>query len=70
MTRFEELARECNVTITRDRNGLYDSYAKVLSQYTTEVILSDDDEIFEKSWEEQKELIKAKFFAKFPYKNR
>ena len=68
MTMFEELAKECNISITTDKNGLYTGYAKALSIITNEIILSDDNTIFNLPWEKQKTIIKEKFYKTFPYK--
>lgn len=67
MTHFEEFAKELGVEITTGANGLYTGMAQALAQMTTETILSDDDEVFELDWEQQKELVKEKFYKAFPY---
>ncbi len=66
MTYFEEFANELNVKIETDKNGFYTGKCKALAIMTNEVILSDDEEIFNKSWEEQKEIIKESFYKTFP----
>ena len=67
MTKFEELAKELNVEITTDTMGLYTEKCAALAQITTEIILSDDEEIFNIEWEEQKSIIKNEFYRVFPY---
>ena len=67
MTEFEKFAQELNVEITHDRIGLYSGLCLVLANITTDIILSDDEAVFQMSWEEQKELIKERFFRAFPY---
>ena len=67
MTYFEELAMELNGKIERDAKGFYIKRTKALAQMVNEIILSDDEEIFNLSWEEQKELIKKEFYRVFPY---
>ena len=68
MTNFEKLANELNVKIETDRNGLYTGICGALSAICTDTILSDNETIFNLSWEEQKEIIKEKFYRIFPYK--
>ena len=68
MTNFEKLANELNVKIETDRNGLYTGTCKALATICTGIILSDDETIFNLSWEKQKEIIKEKFYRIFPYK--
>lgn len=67
MTMFEELAKEMNVKITTDGNGMYTGMSKALANIATDTILSDDERIFRMNWEEQKEIIKGKFYKVFPY---
>ena len=67
MTMFEEFAKELNVNITTDNNGLYTGMCKALAQMVNEVILSDDEAIRLADWEDQKEIIKKNFFKVFPY---
>ena len=67
MTQFEEFAKEMGVKIAVDGNGLYTGMCGALATMVTEVILSDDDEVFNLGWEEQKELVKGKFYKVFPY---
>lgn len=55
MTDFEAFANELNVKIETDKNGLYTGMCGVLASICTEVILSDDETIFNLSWDEQKE---------------
>ena len=54
MTDFEAFANELNVKIETDKNGLYTGMCGVLASICTEVILSDDETIFNLSWDEQK----------------
>lgn len=68
MTKFEELAKELNVELTTDTMGMYNGLAAALAQITTEVILADDEEVFNMDWESQKEIIKNEFYRVFPYK--
>ena len=70
MTDFEVFANELNVKIETDKNGLYTGMCGVLANICTEVILSDDETIFNLSWGEQKEIIKEKFYKVFPYVNK
>lgn len=67
MTMFEEFAKELNVEITTGNDGLYTGMAQALATMTTEVILSDDEKVYNADWEEQKEIIKEKFYKTFPY---
>ena len=67
MTKFEALAHEMNVEITTLDNGFYSKKCAALAVITNEIILSDDEAIFNLSWEKQKEMIKAKFYSIFPY---
>lgn len=67
MTRFEELAKKLNVKIEKDARGLYSGMCKALASITTEIILSDDEAVFNLSWEEQKEIIAKRFYEVFPY---
>lgn len=68
MTQFEEFAKEMGIEITVGKDGRYTGFASALAVMTNEVILSDDEEIFNLSWEKQKEIIKANFYKVFPYK--
>ena len=70
MTHFEEFAKEMNVKIETDENGLYVGMCGALASICTEVILSDDETIFNLPWEEQKEIVKEKFYKVFPYKKQ
>ena len=67
MTEFEKFAQELNVEITHDKIGLYSGLCLALANITTDIILSDDETVFQMGWEEQKELIKDRFFRAFPY---
>lgn len=67
MTMFEEFAKEMNVKIETDNNGLYTGMCEALALMCNEVILSDDEQIRTLPWEEQKEIIKEKFYSTFPY---
>lgn len=67
MTQFEELAKELGVKITIDEKGFYTEYSKALANIVNEIILSDDEKIFNLEWNEQKEIIKRKFYKVFPY---
>lgn len=67
MTDFEALATDLNVKIETDKNGLYTGLCGALASICTEVILSDDETIFNLSFGEQKEIIKEKFYKIFPY---
>ena len=67
MTAFEIFAQEIGVVITTDNNGFYTGLCKALAVMTTEIILSDNDAIFELPWEVQKEMIADKFYKIFPY---
>ena len=70
MTMFEELTKEMNVKIETDKNGLYVGMCGALASICTDVILSDDETIFNLPWEEQKEIVKEKFYKVFPYKKQ
>lgn len=70
MTYFEEFATELNVKIETDKNGLYTEMCGALASICTEIILSDDETNFHLSWEEQKEIIKEKFYKIFPYMSK
>ena len=70
MTDFEVFANELNVKIETDKSGIYTGMCGVLASICTEVILSDDETIFNLSWDEQKEIIKEKFYKVFPYMNK
>ena len=67
MTMFEELTKEMNVKIETDKNGLYVGMCGALASICTDVILSDDEAIFNLPWEEQKKIVKEKFLKVFPY---
>ena len=67
MTYFEEFAKEIIGKVETDRKGFYTGKTKALAIMTNEVILSDDDAVFELPWGEQKELIKKAFYKTFPY---
>lgn len=68
MTDFEQLAKEMNVEIETDKNGLYAGMCKALANICTDIILSDDETIFNAPWEQQKKIIKTRFYEIFPYK--
>lgn len=70
MTYFEEFANELGVKITTDENGFYTEYCKALAMMTNEIILSDNSNVRNMEWNKQKEIIKQKFFAVFPYMKR
>lgn len=70
MTMFEELTKEMNVKIETDKNGLYVGMCGALASICTDVILSDDETIYNLPWEEQKEIVKEKFYKVFPYKKQ
>lgn len=70
MTNFEAFATELNVKIEIDKNGLYTGICGALASICTEVILSNDEAVFNLSWDEQKEIIKEKFYKIFPYMNK
>lgn len=70
MTNFEVFTDELNIKIETDKNGLYTGMCGALASICTEVILSDDETIFNLSWDEQKEIIKEKFYKVFPYMNK
>lgn len=67
MTMFEEFAKELGVAITVDEYGLYTGMIRGLSHMVNEVILSDDEEVRNLEWEEQKEIVKRNFYKTFPY---
>ena len=67
MTMFEEFAIEVLGKVEIGENGLYKGYTNSLAIITNNIILSDDDEIFNLSWEDQKEIIKNEFYRIFPY---
>ena len=67
MTNFEELAMELIGKVEVDSRGFYTGRTEALAKMTTEVILSDDDAVFELPWGEQKEIIKGMFYKTFPY---
>ena len=67
MTHFEDFAKEMNVKIETDENGLYTGMCGALASICTDVILSDDKTIFNLPWEEQKAIVKEKFLKVFPY---
>lgn len=67
MTMFEEFAMEVIGKVEVGENGLYTKYTHELAIITNDIILSDDEKIFNLSWEEQKELIKKEFYRIFPY---
>ena len=66
-TLFEQMASEMGIEITVNENGFYTKKAEALAVIANEVILSDDETIFNLPWEEQKEMIKEKFYSVFPY---
>ena len=67
MTYFEEFATDMKVEITTGENGMYTGMCAALAGICTDVILSDDETLATLPWEEQKEIIKAKFYKVFPY---
>lgn len=67
MTQFEQFANELNVKITVDKIGLYSGMCRALADMTNDVILSDDEAVFNMSWDQQKEIIKERFYRTFPY---
>lgn len=67
MTIFHEFCNELNVPITVDNRGMYTGMCKALCLMVNDVILSDDEEIFSLPWEDQKKMIKEKFYSVFPY---
>ena len=69
MTRFEELMKEIGISPTTSNRGLYTGKAEALGVIANEIILSEDEAIFNLNWDEQKKLIKEKFYRTFPYMN-
>lgn len=67
MTRFEELLKELGVESTVDENGCYTKKAEALAREANKIILSDDEKIFNLSWNKQVEMIKERFWSLFPY---
>lgn len=70
MTFFEIFATEVIGKVEKDGRGFYTGKTKALAQMTNEVILSDNDEIADLSWEAQQEIIKKNFYKVFPYMNK
>ena len=66
-TYFEEFVLDTIGTIERDSNKMYTGKTLALYQISLEITLSDDENIFNLSWEKQQELIKEKFYKTFPY---
>ena len=67
MTMFEQLAIEMGVEIKRDKQGFYTGITEALCKIATDVVLSDDDKLFEADWDTQKQIIKDRFYKAFPY---
>lgn len=67
MTHFEEFAKEMNVKIETDENGLYTGMCKALANICNDIILSDNENIRNAPWEIQKGLVKDEFYKIFPY---
>ncbi len=67
MTMFEEFATEVIGKVETNADGMYTKYTHELAIITNDIILSDDEEIFNLPWEDQKELIKKEFYRMFPY---
>ena len=67
MTMFEEFAQEMGIKITLNKRGLFDGMSAVLARMTNDIILSDDEKVFNLPWEQQKEMIREKFYKVFPY---
>jgi hypothetical protein len=67
MTEFEQFAKDLGVVITIGSDGRYTGLAEALAIMTNDVILSDDDKIFNLSWDQQKDIIKDRFFKTFAY---
>ena len=67
MTDFELFCQEMNVPITLTVDGRYAGRCLALANITTDIILSDGETVFNMEWEQQKELIKERFYKAFPY---
>lgn len=65
MTQFEDFVNEIGLRIETGKNGMYVGKTKALAIMVNKIILSDEH--YEKTWEEQKELIREEFYKKFPY---
>lgn len=65
MTAFEELAIEIIGKVEIGKDGFYTKHTRALATIINDIILSD--ETFNLTWDEQKELIKEKFYKMFPY---
>lgn len=70
MTHFEEFAIEVLGKIDIGNDGMYAGLTNALAKIATEVILSDDEEVFNLDWDSQKKLILDKFYGVFPYLRR
>lgn len=70
MTEFEIFATELGIKITTENTGKqirYTGMTEALYNMTCEVICSDDEQIRNAKWENQKEIIKKSFYKAFPY---
>lgn len=67
MTLFEQFAMDTIGKVEIGEDGLYEKHTASLATITNDIILSDDEAIFEMPWEEQKKLIKEEFFGIYPY---
>lgn len=67
MTQFEELCKEMRVPVETDKDGFYKGMCNALAVMVTEIITHDDNKIAFLSWDEQKIMIKEKFYKVFPY---
>jgi len=70
MTLFEQFAVDIIGKVETDSQGLYTKHTNSLACITNDVILSDDEQIFNLSWEEQKKIIAARFYSVYPYMRR
>lgn len=69
MNWIEELMQEMNIEPSKDKRCFYTGKSAVLCRIAVGVVLSEDKEIFNLSWEQKKKLIKEKFYETFPYMN-
>ncbi len=67
LTYFEQFALDTIGTIEKDSNNMYTGKTLALYYISLNITLSDDENIFNLSWEKQQKLIKEKFYKAFPY---
>lgn len=67
MTEFDEFALELIGEVEVGQDGLFTGMTKALCLMVNDVILSDDPAVSGASWEDQKAMIRKRFYKTFPY---